>query len=247
MVAGPIEIQPAQLHERYRSESSALGFRSMHDVLAELYPPLGLAVTAGDLTLRLLRDSDLPAYAELISSRLFADKDAPYVFAWWDRDPEARRLDSLQFVWTQRARIRPEEWKLQFGVFEGDRLVGFQDLDARDFENRRVVSSGSYLRLDVQGRGIGTLMRQMILVLAFDHLGALRAESSAGVDNKASLAVSRHCGYRLDGTQVEMNGAQRIELQRVAVTPREFVRPTATVVVSGLTPDLCRQLAVETA
>ena len=65
------------------------------DELARLYPPLGLRVTAGDLTLRMFRDSDLTAYAELISSRLFADEDAPHVFAWWDRDPAVRQLDSL--------------------------------------------------------------------------------------------------------------------------------------------------------
>lgn len=214
------------------------------DVLAELYPPLGLTVTADGLALRLLRDSDLPAYADLISARLFADEDAPYVFAWWDRDPMLRQRESLQFVWSQRARIGPEEWKLQFGVFEDDRLIGFQDLDATSFAKLRVVSSGSYLRLDAQGRGIGTLMRQMILVLAFDHLGALRAESSAAVDNKASLAVSGHCGYRLDGVQVAMNGERRIELQRVAVTPDTFIRPRAEVRVAGLTFELRRQLAV---
>ncbi len=117
-------------------------------------------------------------------------------------------------------------------------------VDATSFAKLRVVSSGSYLRLDVQGRGIGTLMRQMILVLAFDHLGALRAESSAAVDNKASLAVSRHCGYRLDGVQVAMNGERRIELQRVAVTPGTSIRPRAEVSVSGLTSELRRQLAV---
>ncbi|MFT4218815.1 MAG: hypothetical protein QM619_16760 [Micropruina sp.] len=68
------------------------------DVLAELYPPLGLTVTADGLTLRLLRDSDLPAYADLIAARLFADEDAPYVFAWWDRDPTLRQRESLQRV-----------------------------------------------------------------------------------------------------------------------------------------------------
>ena len=113
------------------------------DELARLYPPLGLRVTAGDLTLRMFRDSDLTAYAELISSRLFADEDAPHVFAWWDRDPAVRQLDSLQFLWSGRAGIKPDAWQLQFGVFEGDRLVGSQDVGAKDFGKLRVVSSGS--------------------------------------------------------------------------------------------------------
>ncbi len=215
------------------------------DELARLYPPLGLRVTAGDLTLRMFRDSDLTAYAELISSRLFADEDAPHVFAWWDRDPAVRQLDSLQFLWSGRAGIKPDAWQLQFGVFEGDRLVGSQDVGAKDFGKLRVVSSGSYLRLDAQGRGVGTLMRQMVLVLAFDHLGAVRAESSAILGNEASLAVSRHCGYELDGLQVETNGERRVELQRVAVTPASLVRPTAEVTVEGLTPELRAQLGVD--
>lgn len=219
----------------------------MTDELAELYPPLGLRVTAGKLTLRLLRDSDMPAYAELISARLFADEEVPYVFAWWDRDPDVRLREALQFVWTARGSIKPEAWQLQFGVFEGERLIGSQDLSATNFAKLGVVSSGSYLRLDAQGRGTGTLMRQMVLVLAFDNLGAARAESSAVIGNEASLAVSRHCGYELDGRQITTNGERRVELQRVAVTPDTFIRPTIEVNVEGLTPALCQQLGLDLA
>ena len=215
------------------------------DLLAELYPPLGLRIAAGELTLRLLRDADLPAYTELISSRLFADEEAPHVFAWWNREPAVRQRESLQFVWSGRAAIGPEKWTLQFGVFEGDRLIGAQDLSAESFAKLRVVNSGSYLRLDAQGRGVGTLMRQMILVLAFDHLGAVRAESGAILGNEQSLAVSRKCGYELDGIQVTTNGDQRVELQRVAVTPATFLRPETEVVVTGLTTKLRRQLAAD--
>lgn len=106
----------------------------------------------------------------------------------------------------------------------------------------RVVESGSYLRLDAQGRGIGTLMRQMMLALAFDHLGALRAESSAITSNTMSLAVSRHCGYQLDGTSVMLNGERRVELQRVVVTPATFIRPDVEVRVHGLSAELLQQL-----
>lgn len=217
----------------------------MHDELARLYPPLGLEITCGDITLRAFRDTDLPAYSELIASPLFDDELAPYVFAWWDRDPAERHLDSLQFLWRQRANVSPASWSLKFGVFEQDRLIGAQDLDAKDFARLRVVHSGSYLRLDAQGRGIGTLMRQMVLVLAFDHLGAERAESAAIVGNERSMAVSRHCGYHLDGMEVVLNGERRVDLQRVAVTPSTFIRPSAPVQVQGLTGDLRRMLGLD--
>ena len=85
-------------------------------------------------------------------------------------------------------------------------------------------------------------MRQMVLVLAFDHLGAVCAQSSAIVGNAASLAVSRHCGYVDDGTDVTLNGEARVELQRVKVTPSTFVRPATEVRVHGLTPQLLQQL-----
>lgn len=214
----------------------------MDDALADLYAPFGLRVTAGGITLRLFRDSDLPAYAELISSRLFEEETAPHVFDWWTNEPVVRLRDGQQWLWRARAGIRPQEWTLTMGVFEGDRLIGAQDVAARDFAKLRVVDSGSYLRLDAQGHGVGTLMRQMMLVLAFDHLGAVRAESGAIVGNDSSLAVSRHCGYQLDGTAVTTNGEARVELQRVAVTPETFVRPDVDVAVSGLTTELLQQL-----
>lgn len=214
----------------------------MDEELATLYPPFGLVVTAGDITLRLFRDSDLPAYAELISSRLFDDETASHVFDWWTKDADVRLRNGMQFLWSARGSIGPEDWSLSLGVFEGDRLIGSQDVGAKDFSALRVVGSGSYLCLDAQGRGIGTLMRQMMLVLAFDHLGAVRAESGAIMGNHRSLAVSRHCGYQLDGTEVSRNGEKRVELQRVVVTPETFVRPDVDVCVRGLSPALLQQL-----
>ena len=218
----------------------------MDDELADLYAPFGLHITAGDITLRLLRDSDLPAYAELISSKLFIDETATHVFDWWNKDPDVRLRNSQQFLWQARGGISPKKWSLTMGVFMGDDLVGSQDVFAQDFPKLKVVHSGSYLRLDAQGRGLGTLMRRMMLVLVFDHLGAVRAESGAIVGNEQSLAVSRHCGYRLDGTSVELNGENRVELLRVVVTPETFIRPNADVQVRGLTSALMEQLGAQT-
>ncbi|HMT85813.1 MAG TPA: hypothetical protein PKE40_05620 [Arachnia sp.] len=79
-------------------------------------------------------------------------------------------------------------------------------------------------------------------MLAFDHLGAVRAESSAVLGNEPSLAVSRHCGYELDGVEVSANGDTRVELQCVAATPETFIRPSIDVKVEGLTPALRQQL-----
>lgn len=217
----------------------------MDDQLVGLYPPFGLLVTAGDIALRLLRDSDLPAYAELVSSPLFADESADFVFDWWLKEPEPRLRNGLRWLWKSRSEIAPEEWKLSLGVFEDGRLIGFQDMSAQKFATLGVITSGSYLHLEDQGRGIGTLMRQMALVLAFDHLGALRAQSMAAHGNARSLSVSRRCGYALDGTSVAANGEKRLEMQRVVVTPTTFIRPDVEVKVAGLTSTLREQLGVQ--
>ncbi|HIY25461.1 MAG TPA: GNAT family N-acetyltransferase, partial [Candidatus Brachybacterium merdigallinarum] len=151
--------------------------------LADLFPPLGLVVRAGDLTLRPLADADLPEYAALIRRPIFEDEDSPHVFPWCRAEPETRVRESLRFQWRLRSGIGPEDWTLPLGVWAGERLIGCQDVSALRFAERRTVSSGSWLTLDAHGNGYGKLMRQAMLVLAFDHLGALRAESSAVLGN----------------------------------------------------------------
>ncbi len=205
------------------------------DPLPDLYPPFGLRITVGPLTLRPLRDEDLPEYAALLHRPIFADMDSDQVFPWYDVDPDERVARSVQFQWQLRSKVGPTDWNLSFGIFHQERLIGMQDLGASHFAVRRVVGSGSWLTLDEQGKGHGTLMRQAVLVLAFDHLGAQRAETSAVVGNGASYGVSRSCGYREDGLLVvEENGRAKTQ-QRFSLTPEQFRRPDVAVEVEGLT------------
>lgn len=206
--------------------------------LAELFPPLGLRVTAGDLTLRLLRDEDLPAYAALVAGPVFEDLEADHVFGWYRAPVDERVRGGLQFHWSARATLSPAHWTLCLGVFRDERLIGQQDVSARDFARRRVVTSGSWLTRDLHGRGYGALMRRAMLVLAFDHLGARRAESAATLGNERSYRVSRACGYEADGTEVEVDGDRVVTRQRFALTPEQLVRPAVPVEVTGLTPAL---------
>ena len=206
--------------------------------LTTLHPPFGLVLRAGELTLRLLRDADLPEYAQLLRRPIFEDPGSPAVFPWYRAEPDTRVRNALSFQWSLRSAMSPEGWTLPLGIWADGRLVGCQDLSAERFAERRTVSSGSWLTLDAHGRGWGTLMRQAMLVLAFDHLGAQRAESSAVLGNDASFAVSRACGYAADGTQVStLPGPTHLE-QRFLVTPETFRRPAVEVEVEGLTPEL---------
>jgi len=210
--------------------------------LAELYPPLGLVLRAGDLTLRPLADADLPEYAALIRRPIFEDPDSPQVFPWYRAEPETRVREALRFQWRLRSGISPAQWTLSFGVWAGGRLIGAQDVVAERFSERRTVSSGSWLTLDAHGNGYGKLMRQAMLVLAFDHLGAQRAESAAVVGNAASYGVSRACGYVENGTQISTLPGMRGEEQRFLITPEQLRRPEVPVEVEGLTATLREML-----
>ncbi len=210
--------------------------------LGELFPPLGLVVRAGDLTLRPLADADLPEYAALIRRPIFEDMQSPQVFPWYRAEPEQRVSNALTFQWRLRSEIGPDAWTLPMGVWTQGRLIGCQDMSATRFAERRVVSSGSWLTLDVHGKGYGKLMRQAVLTLAFDHLGALRAESLAAVGNAPSFAVSRGCGYVDNGTKITTLPGPPVEEQRFLVTPETFRRPEVPVEVEGLTPALREML-----
>ena len=216
-----------------------------HQDLAALYPPLGLVVRAGDLTLRPLSDEDLPEYAALIRRPIFEDEDSPQVFPWYRAEPEERVHNALVFQWRLRSEIDPEGWTLTMGVWTQGRLIGCQDMSASRFAERRVVSSGSWLTLDAHGNGYGKLMRQAMLTLAFDHLGATRAESLAAVGNAQSFGVSRGCGYVDNGTKVSTLPGPPVEEQRFLVTPELFRRPDVPVEVEGLTPALRQMLGAD--
>lgn len=206
--------------------------------LATLHPPLGLVITAGDLTLRPLADADLPEYAALIRRPIFADPDSPHVFAWYRNDPATRVREALRFQWQLRTELTAEQWTMPLGIWADGRLIGCQDIAAHRFAERRTVTSGSWLTRDAHGRGYGTLMRQAMLTFAFDHLGAQRAESAAVTGNDASFAVSRRCGYADNGTQMSTEPGPAVLQQRFLLTPERFRRPEVPVKVEGLTAEL---------
>jgi RimJ/RimL family protein N-acetyltransferase len=212
--------------------------------LDSLHPPFGLRIRTGPLTLRVLTDEDLPEYAELLRRPIFAEPDAPHVFPWYARPEEERISEALRFQWRLRSQVSPEDWSLPLGIWADGRLIGCQDLDAKQFAVRRTVTSGSWLTRDMQGHGLGGLMRRAVLALAFDHLGAVRAESAAVVGNASSYGVSRSCGYVDNGIEVIEQNGRAVEHQRFVVTPQTFRRGTESVEVEGITPALRALLGV---
>jgi RimJ/RimL family protein N-acetyltransferase len=119
-------------------------------------------------------------------------------------------------------------------------VVGIQVLEAEQFPVLRTVGSGSWLIQGVRGRGIGVAMRLAVLGLAFDHLGALAAVTSARTDNAASLGVSRRVGYSDNGVSLTDSGQGVVELSQFRLTAPAWQAAGhgAEVTVTGFEP--CR-------
>jgi RimJ/RimL family protein N-acetyltransferase len=158
----------------------------------------------------------------------------PFLIPWTDADPRYLGRGSVQHFWQQRSALAPEDWNVHFLIRHEGRVIGVQSLHAREFGIVREVSTGSWLGLAHQGRGFGTEMRAAVLMLAFDHLGAVCARSGAFADNAASQRVSAKLGYAGDGSTTHVRRGEPAEEVRLRLTPAAFVRPPWTLQVEGL-------------
>lgn len=200
-----------------------------------LWPLYDLRVRTGDLELRLPTEAELPVFMAVAKAGIHPPDEMPFGIAWTDApSPELERA-SYQWWMSTRAAWTPSDWVLTLGVWVAGQPAGFQDLRAHEFATYRTVGTGSWLGQSFQGRGIGRLMRQAILALAFDHLGAEVAESEAFLDNPASNRVSVAVGYQPNGFgRLAPRGVAR-ETQRFRLTVDGWrARPRPEVVVEGL-------------
>jgi RimJ/RimL family protein N-acetyltransferase len=207
--------------------------------LRDLWPLYDLRITTGDLELRYPTEAELPAFADVIEAGIHPPDEMPFGIAWTDDPSSKRNVSSYQWWMGSRGRWSVDEWFLTMGVWEQGRAIGFQDLRGEHFPVHRTVATGSWLGQAYQRRGVGKLMRQAILTLAFDHLGAEVAETEAFLDNPASNKVSVAVGY-------EPNGFGRLAPRGVARDTQKFrltlegwrSRPRPVVAVDGLEPAL---------
>lgn len=207
--------------------------------LRDLWPLYGLRVRTGGLELRYPTEAELPAFADIIETGLHPQGEMPFGIAFTDSPAAERNLASYQWWMSSRGRWSADDWTITLGVWEGGQPVGFQDVRAERFPVFRTVHTGSWLGLPFQGRGIGKLMRQAALALAFDHLGARVAETSAFLDNHASNKVSLGVGYEPNGFgELAPRGVPR-PTQNFRITLDGWrARPRPEVVVEGLESSL---------
>lgn len=172
------------------------------DRLVAVWPFVGLVLRTPRLELRFV-DQDLAVDLALLAAEGIHDPDeTPFEHPWTDVASPDQERGSLQHYWQRWGGLTADDWTLPFAVLVDGEVVGMQDVLAERFAERRTVRTGSWLGRAHQGRGIGTEMRAAVLHLAFDGLGAVRADTAAWEDNPASLGVTRKLGYRPNGDRI---------------------------------------------
>lgn len=163
------------------------------------WPLFRLRVTTPRVELRVPDDGLLLELLAAARSGIHDPAEMPFAHPWTDTPDERFSAQFLQYHWGVRARTGPAAWTVDFVVVVDQEVVGCQGLIADEFATRRVVETGSWIRRDRQGAGIGREARAAVLAFAFAGLDARAAVSSAFLDNPASLAISHHLGYRENG------------------------------------------------
>jgi RimJ/RimL family protein N-acetyltransferase len=159
------------------------------------WPLFDLVVRTPLLEMRLPRDEDFVALNALIDAGIHDPATMPFTTPFTDVPAPQRARESVQFWWRQRAEWSADKWSYTGAVFVDGQVVGVQGMMADHFGALRSVETGSWLGQAFQGQGLGREMRQAVLHLAFEGLGAEEAHSGAFHDNAASLATSRSVGY----------------------------------------------------
>jgi len=200
--------------------------------LVDIFPAFGLRVECGPVTLRAMRESDVPRVAELVAEGVHAEGARPFLMPW--NLSETQPLESLRFYYRTWVAFSPESWTALMAVERDGIMVGAQDMKTEKFAVLRHAETGSWLGLSHQSHGTGTLMRQAILSFAFDHLGAVEMRSGAWADNPNSHRVSEKCGYLPNGYQLLDRQGERVRQDDFVVTPETFTRPPYEVAVTGV-------------
>lgn len=204
------------------------------------WPLRNLLLRTPRLTLAPDDDEGVHELAVLAARGVHPPEQMPFLQPWTDQPPEELLRGTLQYHWGARSRLTPSDWCINFLVRHQGEVIGQQSMSGKEFAITREVSTGSWLGMAFQRQGFGTEMRAAVLLLAFDHLGALTARSGAFSDNPASLRVSEQLGYRRDGGGVQARRGERIAKVRLALERQDFVRPQWSLEVEGM--DGCRTL-----
>lgn len=178
--------------------------------LEQAWPLFGLSAVHRDLLLREATDDDVLALARIVEEGVVETGNEhfmPRLLLGRAATLEERFANFLRYHWGRRSATAPEKWDLAFAVLLEGRVVGSQAVHTSEFPVLREVHTGSYLAKHVQGGGVGTRMRAMVLELSFGYFGAEWATSGFVEGNERSRRVSTRLGYEADG--IELLGGLR--------------------------------------
>jgi RimJ/RimL family protein N-acetyltransferase len=167
------------------------------------WPLLDLRLNSGDLELAPLVEADLAEVVRLLPADLELN---PTATRFAVDEQTHRGVVVHQEYWRSYGTWATQGWRFHLAVRRDGELLGLQELEGNDFPTLRTVDTSSWLVESARGAGLGKAMRRAVLALAFDHLGALAAITSAWHDNHASLGVSRSLGYRPNGESLLARG-----------------------------------------
>ncbi|RDI18675.1 GNAT family N-acetyltransferase [Lentzea flaviverrucosa] len=200
----------------------------------DAWPLRHLVLRTPRLELRPDDDAGLFELVEVAKAGVHDPAEMPFNVPWTDSLADDHGFGMVQFFWGMRAKLAAKDWAICFLVRHEGKVIGVQEVGARDFGVLREVNTGSWLGKEFQGSGFGTEMRVGVLQFAFDHLGAHIARSAAWQGNQASNRVSAKLGYVHDGTIGAAPRGERLEHVRLRLDEADFVRPGWNVAVDGL-------------
>ena len=200
------------------------------------WPFFDLRITSGEVVMRGVTDADLEPLLAVLPDDLETNP-ANERFEHLAPEPDRRR-QVVGEIWKHRGTWSPRSWCLDLAVEVDGHVAGIQALEGDDFPLLRTVDSFSWLTTGARGRGLATLMRAGVMALAFEHLGAEYAVSSAVLDNAPSLAVSRRLGYADNGLSRIATPSGPATLQHFLLTREAWVAGGRTAQVEGVEP--CR-------
>lgn len=208
-------------------------------MISEHFPPLGVRLRTPRLELRMPSDFDLAELAEAALGGVHDPTTMPFLHPWTDQTPRRLAQGVVQHNWRSMADWTPQDWRFNAVVVFENRVIGIQDMRGKDFAVTRQVSTGSWLSLSRQGRGLGTEMRAAVLHLAFEGLGALDATTEAFETTAPSIGVSRRLGYREDGVAYVQVRGERVRELRYRLSRQDWEKHrTVPVEIEGLEPAL---------
>jgi RimJ/RimL family protein N-acetyltransferase len=203
--------------------------------ITDVFPALGVRITAGPLELRGLVDDDLAQLGALVERGIHDPATMPFYQPWTEAPADQLARNTAQYHWRTRADFSPAKWDLNLGVWRDGELLGTQGVGTEHFLVTRTGETGSWLGREHQGKGIGTAMRQVMCAFLFDHLDFEEITSGAFTDNPASLAVSRKVGYRDNGVRRLKRREGELALNRgLVLRPEDLVRGEHPLEVEGV-------------